>query len=210
MRRIRKWLLAGIAVTLPTVVTAWLLWKIFNSVDRVLDPLAERWLGFRIPGLGFIAVILLLILAGFFAGNYFGRKLLQFFESIVERMPLAGKVYRAVRQILEVFTRDKTETFKSVVAFQYPRKGLWALGFVSRDTPSELLGGDDEHLYHVFLPTSPNPTSGYFLLVPEAELRHTSLTVEEAMKVIVSGGAYLPPDISFAGDSSTPEPDTEV
>ncbi len=192
MRRIRGWFIAGVAVTLPTVVTAWLLWKIFSTVDRVLDPLVERWLGFRIPGLGFVAVLFLLILAGFFAGNFFGRKLIQFFEAIVERMPLAGKIYRSVRQIMDVLTHDKTETFKSVVLIQYPRVGLWALGFISRESPPFLAGAGEERHYNVFLPTSPNPTSGFILLVPESQLRHTSLSVEEALKLVVSGGAYAP------------------
>lgn len=194
MRRIRKWFLAGVAVTLPTVVTAWLLWKIIDTVDNALDPIEIRLLGFDVPGLGFFVVLILLIVAGAVGGNLVGRRLLRFYQLVVERVPLAGKIYRAVQQILEVFVRDNTESFKSVVSFEYPRPGLWAMGFVSGTTPALWVpterGG--ERFLNVFVPTSPNPTSGFMLLVPEAELRVLPLTVEEALKVIVSGGAYVP------------------
>ena len=194
MRAIRKWFIAGLAVVLPTVVTAWLLWKIFSTVDRLLDPLEIRLLGFDVPGLGFVVVLLLLIVAGAVGGNFLGRRLLRFYQTIIERVPLAGKIYRSVQQIMDVFVRNNTQTFKSVVTFQYPRPGLWAIGFVSGETPPAWTPDDAGRCLNVFLPTSPNPTSGYLLLVPEADLRLLPITVEEAMKSIISGGAYVPED----------------
>ncbi len=194
MRAIRKWFIAGLAVVLPTVVTAWLLWKIFSTVDRLLDPLEIRLLGFDVPGLGFVVVLLLLIVAGAVGGNFLGKRLLRFYQTIIERVPLAGKIYRAVQQIMDVFVRDNTQTFKSVVTFQYPRPGLSAIGFVTGDTPSGWTPDDSGRCLNVFLPTSPNPTSGFLLLVPEADLRLLPITVEEAMKSIISGGAYVPED----------------
>ncbi len=194
MRAIRKWFIAGLAVVLPTVVTAWLLWKIFSTVDRLLDPLEIRLLGFDVPGLGFVVVLLLLIVAGAVGGNFLGKRLLRFYQTIIERVPLAGKIYRAVQQIMDVFVRDNTQTFKSVVTFQYPRPGLWAIGFVSGESPSGWTPDDSGRCLNVFLPTSPNPTSGFLLLVPEADLRLLPITVEEAMKSIISGGAYVPED----------------
>ncbi len=194
MRAIRKWFIAGLAVVLPTVVTAWLLWKIFSTVDRLLDPLEIRLLGFDVPGLGFVVVLLLLIVAGAVGGNFLGKRLLRFYQTIIERVPLAGKIYRAVQQIMDVFVRDNTQTFKSVVTFQYPRPGLWAIGFVSGESPPGWTPDDSGRCLNVFLPTSPNPTSGFLLLVPEADLRLLPITVEEAMKSIISGGAYVPED----------------
>jgi uncharacterized membrane protein len=192
VKRLRRWFLTGLAVVLPTVVTAWLLWKIFSTVDRVLDPLVERWLGFRIPGLGFVAMLVILTLAGLVTSNILGRQLLQAFEGIVHRLPIAGRIYVSVKQIMDVFVTQKPDAFQSVVLFQYPRRGLWALGLISRQTPPELHSHEDEPFYNVFVPTSPNPTSGFVLFVPESELRHSALSVEEALKLIISGGAYVP------------------
>jgi uncharacterized membrane protein len=197
VRRLRKYLMAGLAVTLPTVVTAWLLWKIVNGVDNILDPLQRRLFGFDVPLLGFLVVVLLLIIAGSVAGNFVGRRLLHFYQVLVTRVPLAGKIYRAVQQILDVFVRDNTQSFKSVVSFEYPRRGIWALGFVSGVTPPGWTQADGgERLLNVFIPTSPNPTSGFLLLVPERELRILDLSVEDALKVIISGGAYVPGPLS--------------
>ncbi len=192
MRRIRKWFLAGLALTLPTVVTVWLLWRIIASMDNLLDPLEIRILGFDVPGLGFFVVLFLLALAGAIGGNLVGRRLMRFYQMVVERVPLAGKIYRAVQQILEVFVRDNTESFKSVVTFQYPRPGIWAMGFISGTTPPAWVPDGTEPCMNVFLPTSPNPTSGFMLLVPQADLQPLPLTVEEALKIIISGGAYVP------------------
>lgn len=192
MRRIRKWFLAGLALTLPTVVTVWLLWRIIASLDNLLDPLEIRILGFDVPGLGFFVVLILLAIAGAIGGNLVGRRLMRFYQMIVERVPLAGKIYRAVQQILEVFVRDNTESFKSVVTFQYPRPGIWAMGFISGSTPPDWVPDETDRCLNVFLPTSPNPTSGFMLMVPQADLRMLPLTVEEALKIIISGGAYIP------------------
>lgn len=194
MRAIRKWFIAGLAMVLPTVVTAWLLWKIFSTVDRLLDPFEIRLLGFDVPGLGFVVVLLLLIVAGAVGGNFIGRRLLRLYQTVIERVPLAGKIYRAVQQIMDVFVRDNKQTFKSVVTFQYPRPGIWAIGFVSGETPVTWTDGEQGRCLNIFLPTSPNPTSGFLLMIPESDLRLLPISVEEAMKSIISGGAYVPED----------------
>ena len=193
MKRLRRYLLTGIVVTLPSLVTVWLLYKIVATVDNVLDPIQNRIFGFNIPGLGFTVVLLLLLAAGAVGGNYLGRKLVGLYHVLVVRVPLAGKIYRAVQQILDVFLRDNTQSFKSVVSFEYPRPGIWVLGFVSGTTPAGWTSAaPGERLLNVFVPTSPNPTSGFMLLVPERDLRIVALSVEDAIKVIISGGAYVP------------------
>lgn len=201
MKRIRKWFIAGIALTLPTVVTVWLLWKIIATVDNTLDPIEKRLLEFDVPGLGFFVVLILLVVIGFVGGNFVGWRLMRLYQMFVERVPLVGKIYRPVQQILDVFVRDNTESFKSVVTFQYPRPGLWAIGFVSANTPAAWTASGADRCLNVFLPTSPNPTSGFVLLVPERELRILPLSIEEALKVIMSGGAYVP-----EGQLATTEP----
>jgi uncharacterized membrane protein len=198
LKRIRQWFLGGLVVTLPTVITIWVLWKLFTSLDTMLQPLVERFLGFQIPGLGFITVIIIITLAGFLAGNFIGRLFMKSLELVAARLPLGGRIYLAVKQILDVLVSDSTETFRSVVTFEYPRPGIWALGFLSRETPPELLGPDGPETYNVFLPTSPNPTSGYLLIIARSEIHHTNLTVEEALKIILSGGAYMPSDLMIS------------
>jgi uncharacterized membrane protein len=192
MRRLRRYLLTGIIVTLPTVVTIWLLWRIVAAVDGILDPVQRRLYGMDIPGVGLAVVFVVLLVAGAVGGNYLGRKLVGFYHLFVARVPLAGKVYRAVQQILDVFLRDNTQSFKSVVSLEFPRPGVWALGFISGTTPADWTPAQGERLLNVFVPTAPNPTSGFLLLVPEREMRVLSLSVEEAVKVIISGGAWVP------------------
>jgi len=192
VRRIRRWLLTGLAVTLPTVITGWVLWKLFSAFDALLDPLVQARFGFSIPGLGFVAVVVLLVVIGALASNLVVARVIRFFERLLNRVPLAGRIYLGVKQILGVFVGDRqTASFQSVVRLEYPRPGVWALGFISREAPP-LTDAGGEDLVNVFLPTSPNPTSGFFLMVPRSQLRPTGLSVEEALKVIVSGGAYAP------------------
>jgi uncharacterized membrane protein len=195
MRRLRNWFLTGLAVTLPTALTCWMLYKLFNFLDDILQPLVQRTLGFEIPGLGFISVILLVFLAGSFASNFFGHQVLNGFEALVNRVPLAGKIYVSIKQILVVLVDQQGDAFKSVVVFQYPRQGLWALGFITRETSPGLRAVEEGRVFNVFIPTSPNPTSGFVLMIPESELRHTTLSVEEALKVVISGGAYMPDEL---------------
>ena len=198
MRGLRRWFLAGLAVTMPTALTFWVLYRLFAFLDAILQPVVLRFLGFHIPGLGFIGVLLLVLIAGAFARNFFGNQILSAFEGLVNRVPLAGRIYVSIKQILEVLVDQKADAFKSVVMFQYPRAGLWALGFITRETSVKLKPNDSERFFNVFVPTSPNPTSGFVLIVPETELRHTLLTVEEALKMVISGGAYMPQELPSA------------
>jgi uncharacterized membrane protein len=192
VRRARRWLLTGLAVTLPTVITGWVLWKLFSAFDALLNPWVQARLGFSIPGLGFVAVVILLMVIGALASNLMVARVIRFFELLLNRVPLVGRIYLGVKQILGVFVGDRqTAAFQSVVRLEFPRPGVWALGFISRESPP-LSDAAGEGLVNVFLPTSPNPTSGFFLMVSRDELRPTGLSVEEALKVIVSGGAYAP------------------
>ncbi|MBN2170570.1 MAG: DUF502 domain-containing protein [Candidatus Krumholzibacteriota bacterium] len=201
MRRARRWLLTGLAVTLPTVITGWVLWKLFSAFDALLNPWVQARLGFSIPGLGFVAVVILLMVIGALASNLMVARVIRFFERLLNRVPLVGRIYLGVKQILGVFVSDRqTVAFQSVVRLEFPRAGVWALGFISRESPP-LSDAADEGLVNVFLPTSPNPTSGFFLMVSRNELRPTGLSVEEALKVIVSGGAYAP-----SGSPPAPQP----
>ncbi|MDP6418062.1 MAG: DUF502 domain-containing protein [Candidatus Krumholzibacteria bacterium] len=207
MRSLKRSFFAGLIVLAPTVVTVWFLWKSFVVVDGFLDPVIRQLLGFQIPGLGFLTVIALLTITGFFAGSFLGRQLTGLWKGLVSRLPFAGKLFDAVDRLLAVF--QQKNSFRGVVCFEYPRQGIWSLGFVTSPALERIHGqyweedGEDRHgnshkagdpvkMHHVFLPTSPNPTSGVFLMVPIHEVVYPKLSVEEALNMIVSGGAILP------------------
>ena len=197
MRFLRRAFFGGLALLLPTAVTGWVLWKLFTLVDRLLIPLFERLLGFSVPGLGFITVLAIVILVGFFAGSWLGRQLTGFWAGLMKRLPIAGKVFKAVDQLLSVFQRR--DDFQGVVCFEYPRRGIWSLGFVTNRAPARIHGqfleGDGKQprpMLNIFVPTSPNPTSGFFLMVPVDEVGYPPISVEEALNLVISGGVILP------------------
>jgi len=198
VRFLRQAFLGGLVVLLPTVVTLWVFWKLFIGLDQLLAPLIERLLPFPVPGVGFVSVLLIILVAGFFAGSLLGRQMTSIYKRLILRLPLIGKVFNAVDRLLSV-VQEQT-AYKGVVCFQYPREGSWSLGFVTNRSLPRIHGLVDEDgrprdMLHIFLPTTPNPTSGYFLLVPADEVLHPDLTVEEALNIIISGGAILPEEL---------------
>jgi len=207
MRFLKRAFFGGLVVLLPTVVTIWVFWKLFKGIDHLLSPLLLRYLPYRVPGLGILAVLLIILLAGFFAGSFMGRQLAAFWARVVRRLPLVGKVFYAIERLLSVF--QEQDRYKGVVCFEYPRKGIWSLGFVTNRSLPRIHGllreggvagseggpsgeGEAREMLHVFVPTSPNPTSGFFLMLPIDEVRYPDLSVEEALNIVISGGAILP------------------
>ena len=218
MRFLRRAFVGGLVLLLPTVVTIWVFWKLFLWLDQLLRPLLDRYLPWQIPGLGFLAVLLILILAGFLASSFLGRQITSVWGRVVRRLPLVGKVFHAVDRLLSVF--QEQDNYKGVVCFQYPREGIWSLGFVTNRSQLRIHGlkwqedgvdregrahkkGDTREMLHVFVPTSPNPTSGFFLMLPVDEVSYPDISVEDALNVIVSGGAILPDHESSASETSS-------
>ncbi len=217
MRFLRRAFVGGLVLLLPTVVTVWVFWKLFIWLDQLLRPLLDRYLPWQIPGLGFLAVLLIILFAGFLASSFLGRQLNAVWRRVVRRLPLIGKVFHAVDQLLSVL--QKQDAYQGVVCFEYPKSGIWALGFVTNRSQRRLHGltwdedghdangqphekGETREMLHVFVPTSPNPTSGFFLLLPTDGVVYPDLSVEEALNVIVSGGTVLPDDEIPTEDSS--------
>jgi uncharacterized membrane protein len=191
---LRSVFVTGLLVTLPAVVTAYVLWAAFNYLDGILQPALTRGLGFRIPGVGFVALVLLILLIGGFASNFLGERIVRAVTSRLDRIPLWSPVYRAVRDISTVLLKDRSTSFRQVALMQWPRKGVYAMVFVTSEegTPSDAAVG--RQMISVLLPTTPNPTSGFYMMVPRSELIYLDLSVEQALKVIISGGAaYVPP-----------------
>ncbi|GGB62183.1 membrane protein [Roseibium aquae] len=198
--RIRNYFLTGLVITGPIGITLWLTWTFIKWVDGWVKPLVpkiyhpETYLPFGIPGFGLIVAGFLLTMVGFLAANFAGRSLISFGESIVGRMPLVRNLYSGLKQIFETILDERGSSFSKAALIEYPRRGLWAIAFVSTTTKGEVaqrlsVGGE---LKSVFLPTTPNPTSGFLLFVPAEDMIELKMSVEDAAKLIISAGLVNP------------------
>lgn len=198
-RKIRAYFFTGLLVLIPLVLTIYIIWNLFLAIDSILRGFVYSFIlekfGLRVgqvPGLGFLALILVIIFTGILARNYFGRKIVNFGDSVVQRIPLINRVYNAIKQISFAFFSEKREVFKKTVLFEYPRKGIYCIGFFTQDTRGTVQEVLEEDVVSIFLPTTPNPTSGFLLFVPKSDVIELDLTIEEALKLIISGGAIVP------------------
>lgn len=207
LARFRDYFLAGILVTAPIGITVYLTWVFLKFVDNKVTAVipAEynpfNFLPFSNPVIdvfkaviSLALVILTFVLIGWFARNFLGRLIYQISEYVVHRMPVINTVYKAIKQIFETIMASQSQAFREVVMLEYPRKGVWSLGFVTGRSQGEVQRVTENETINVFVPTTPNPTSGYLLFVPKKELKFMNMTVEEAAKLIVSAGIIVPPD----------------
>ena len=207
-RKMRTYFATGLLVILPVAVTAWLLWKIFSVLDGILGDLISHYVGRRIPGTGFVATLVLILLVGLFASNLLGRRLIALGEYILHRIPIVRQIYGGVQQISTALLGDKRSQYSRVVLVEYPRKGVYALAFQTNTMRAPLRGTDGEELVSVFLPTTPNPTSGFMLLLRREDVIPLAIRVEEAVKFVISGGSVPPLEWSrFTGDTIREEED---
>lgn len=215
--RLRTYFLTGIVVAAPISITIYLTWLFVVTVDRRITPLIpakynpETYLPFGIPGLGVIVITLFLILLGMITANFFGRSLIKMGERIVDNLPVVRTVYGTLKQIFETVISQSSMSFRDVVLVEYPRKGLYAIAFVTAPTQGEIARRQDEEMVNVFLPTTPNPTSGFLLFVPKKDVTYLDMTVEEGVKYVISAGLVTPPERleKVAGIDNDPM-DTEV
>ncbi len=200
-KKVRAYFFTGLLVLVPLVLTGYIIWNLFLAIDGILRGFAYNFILERfgveiakqqVPGIGFITLILIIILTGIIARNYFGRKIVNFGEKIVQRIPLINRVYGAIKQISHAFFSTKREVFKKPILFEYPRKGIYSIGFYTQDTRGVVQDALDVDVVSIFLPTTPNPTSGFLLFVPKAEITELDLSIEEALKLVISGGAIVP------------------
>lgn len=197
LKKIRTYFLAGLLVLIPLVLTVFIIWKLFIAIDGLLSGFINNMLErIGIPvtsiGLGFISVVLLIFLTGMIAKNYFGRKVIRIGEDIVTKIPLMNRIYLAIKQISNAFFSEKREVLKKAVLIEYPRKGIYSIGFFTQDTKGEVQDRLQQDVVSIFLPTTPNPTSGFLLFVPKSEVAELNMTIEEALKLVISGGAIVP------------------
>ena len=196
---IKNYFLTGLLVILPVFITAYIIWFLIRAMDVVLKYvpakyLPDTYLPVHIPGIGLILVLIIILAVGVLFRNLVGRKVVHFSENMVDRIPLVRIIYSGVKQLLESFFLQKNDAFKRVALLEYPRRGVYVIGFITGESKGEVQNKTDKNMMNVFVPTTPNPTSGFYILIPEDELIILNMTVEDAFKLIISGGIFSPPE----------------
>lgn len=194
--RLRNYFLAGVLITAPIAITLYVTWSLVDYIDAAVTGLLPAAMNPRtyldVPGVGIVILAIFLTLVGFVTANYLGRMTVRVGEGILNRMPVIRSFYGAVKQIFETVLSKQTQSFREVVMVEYPRKDMWALGFVIGRAPPEVQSKMEEEIYSVFIPTM-SFTSGYLVFVPRKDMMKVDMTIEEALKMIVSGGIVVPP-----------------
>ena len=199
-RRIRNVFLTGFLVTLPIALTVFIFIFLFKNLDA-LSPTFTRWLillgaplpeGYRIPFLGAVMTFLIIILVGALTTNIFGNKLLHLWERIIGKIPFVRRIYTGTKQVVKSIATADTKSFRKVVLIEFPRKGIHAIGFITGKTRGELKHLTSENHFNVFVPTTPNPTSGFLIFADSGEVIELDMTIEEGIKYVISGGIVNP------------------
>ncbi|MBI3997972.1 MAG: DUF502 domain-containing protein [Armatimonadetes bacterium] len=201
--RLRNYLIAGLLVILPLGVTVFVLLALFRFLDNLLRPIFKV-MGLELPGLGLLAGILLILAAGAMASNVVGRRLVQGFDWLMMRIPFARTIYSATKQLSDSLFIQNRAAFKQAVLLEWPRPGLYTVGFVTGETRGEAQDKTKERVINVFVVSTPNPTTGFLCLVPESQLIPLEMSVEDALKLVVSAGILVPPYRRQPGDDAEP------
>ncbi|WP_082733776.1 DUF502 domain-containing protein [Polycladidibacter hongkongensis] len=200
MTRLRNYFFTGLVITGPIGITVYLSWTLIQLVDGWVKPFLpemynpDTYVHMEVPGVGLIVALLAVTLIGFLTANIAGRSLLGIGEAFVARMPLVRNVYSALKQIFETVLNEKGQTFTKAGLIEYPRRGLWAIVFLATNTKGEVAAKlhTGEEMASVFLPTTPNPTSGFLLFVPKSQIIELEMGVEDAAKLVISAGLVNP------------------
>ena len=180
---IKRRIFAGLIAIVPIAVTFWILKFLFIFLDGFAAPLLKK-VDIEIHGLGIILTLLFIFILGILITNVLGKTIFSWGEKILDKLPFVNTIYNTIKQITSAFSSSTVKSFEQVVFIQYPRKGLWTMCFVTNQSKNE----NGESFYHVFVPTTPNPTSGVFIIVPQKDAIHPDISVEDGLKAIISGG----------------------
>jgi len=196
MLKFRRYILTGLVVFLPLSLTVYLLIMLVNFTDgllgKYLEPYFVERVGFYVHGIGILVGLLILFIIGFFSSNFLGKRIYGFFENLILKLPFFRQIYPAIKEMaIFLFSREKL-AFKQVVVIEYPRKGLYSYGFLTNDSSHQMQEKLGKELCNVFIPSAPGPLTGYVLMVPKRDIIFTDVSVEEAIKFIVSGGVVNP------------------
>jgi len=193
----RRWFFAGLLVWIPLAVTIWIVSLLIGFMDKTMllvpkDYRPAELLGFNIPGFGAVLALGIVMLTGMAVANIFGQRFLRGGEFLLNRIPLVRNIYSSVKQVVQTFMAKESRSFREAVLVEYPRRGLWSVAFVTADAPPQATEGEDEHWVTLFVPTAPNPTTGFVILAKESELRALDIRVDEAFRMVVSLGMVTP------------------
>lgn len=199
LAKLRKYLVAGLLIWVPVVVTFLLVRFVIDLIDQTLVFLPAKWrpenlIGYEIPGLGLVLTFILTLLTGMIVANLFGRRIVSFWESLLSRIPLVSTVYSSVKQVTSTLFSDSSQSFREVALVEYPRKGTWMLAFVTGDAPKQFQDKIGKKSINLFVPTTPNPTSGFYIIIPVEDVIHLDIPVEVGLKMILSAGVINPLD----------------
>jgi uncharacterized membrane protein len=195
-RRIRNVFITGLLITLPIALTYFILQFLFKNLDA-LSPVFTKVLidlgapipeGYRIPALGLVITLLIVLAVGWFTTNFFGKRLIQLGENIVGKIPFVRRIYKGSKQVVQSIAHADTRAFRKVVLIEFPRRGMLAIGFVTGEARGEVQENTFENVLNVFVPTMPNPTSGFLVFAPPEELTEIDMSIEDGVKYVVSGG----------------------
>jgi uncharacterized membrane protein len=201
--RLRNYFLAGVIVVAPISITFFIVWQVVQVVDNNVGKLLpdrynpETYLPFSVPGIGVLLMVALITFVGMFAAGFVGRTVMRTSERLLNRMPVIRSIHGTLKQIFETVFSHSSQSFREVVLIEYPRRGIWAIGFLTGTTRGEIQDRVEPQLLNIFLPTTPNPTSGFLLFVPKEDVLHLDMSVEDGIKMVISSGIVAPEPASL-------------
>jgi transmembrane protein len=199
---LKKYMITGLLVWLPVAVTIWIISSIVGATDQIINLLPQKWrletyLGLKVPGQGFLIAIVVLFVTGVLAANVLGRKILEGWDSLLGRIPVVKSIYSSVKKVSESLLSDNSRSFKTPVLVPFPQPNIWTIAFVSGSVPqsvSNVLPEPTDYV-SVYVPTTPNPTGGYYIMVRQSDIRELDMTVDEALKYVISLGMVMPDEL---------------
>lgn len=196
----KRYLITGLLVLVPLVITIWVLKTLIGVMDQSLLLLPSAWhpqvvLGFNIPGLGTLLTIGIVLLTGVIATNFFGKRIILFWEGVLARVPVVKSIYYSVKQVSDTLFSDSGQAFRKAVLVQYPRSGSWTIAFLTGQPGGDVANYLQGDYVSIYVPTTPNPTSGFFLMMPRADVIELDMSVDEALKYIISMGVVTPDNL---------------
>ncbi|STZ76663.1 DUF502 domain-containing protein [Bergeriella denitrificans] len=198
-KALKKYLITGVLVWLPIAVTIWVITYIISASDQLINLLPAHWqpkqlLGYNIPGLGVIVAVIVLFITGLFGANVLGKRIIQAWDALLGRIPVVKSIYSSVKKVSESLLSDSSRSFKTPVLVPFPQPDIWTLAFVSGQIPEALQRGlpEGDEYVSVYVPTTPNPTGGYYIMVKKSDIRELDMSVDEALKYVISLGMVLP------------------
>ena len=205
---LRRWLLAGLLVLAPLSITLWVLQWVVSTLDQTLNILPsawqpEHWLGVRVPGLGVLFALGVVLSIGAFASNFVGNKLVEWWHALLHRIPVVRSIYSGVKQVSDTLLSDKGNAFRKAVLVQWPQPGMWTVAFLTGSPNAEVKGHLGDDFISVYVPTTPNPTGGYFVMLRRSDCIELHMSVDEALTYVVSMGVIAP---GAAKAKPTPKP----